>query len=390
MEGVEVQRESLRLRTAAADVPLGFVRRDSTVYLVARERSSQWPVDALREGSVTLTFRDGPRSGGIFLIADPVEREAVLDQFRSKYGPTLYARWYEHPARVLRVDLAPAGEAVGRPPVYLDWLEAEFDNVADDYDRHITGNRMNRLLRDRSLARLRPLFDGQRQLLEIGCGSGMETLKMLGEGHSVVAVDISSRMLATVREKAKREGLSERLSTEKLRAVEVDRLVGRYGEGAFDGGYSTYGALNCEPDLRPIPPALHRLLAPGKKFLAGVYNRWCLAELVGYSFTLQFRRAFGRRSNPIPVGASRFCIDVFAYSAPEFAALCRPYFSVERVEGVPVFLPPSDLTGYAEKFARHFDTLARWDASLGRRWPLSALGDHFLMTLGRSDPAPAG
>lgn len=383
-------RESLRLRAPGVDVPLGFVRRDSTVYLIARDRSAQWPVDALRSGAVEIGLPDGVRGGSIFLIADPQAREAILDRFRDKYGPTLFARWYENPARVLRVELTD-GPATARPaPVYRDWLEAEFDNVADDYDRHITGNRMNMLLRDRSLRRLRPLFQRERHLLEIGCGSGMETLHMLREGHSVVAVDISARMLAVVREKARREGLTERLTTEKLRAADLGQLVARYGAAAFDGGYSTYGALNCEPDLRPIPPALAELIAPGKKFLAGVYNRWCLTELVGYSLTLQTRRALGRRRNPIPVGASRFCIDVFAYSAREFRELCDPYFRVESVEGVPVFLPPSDLTSYAEKFARHFDTLARWDGWLGRRWPLSALGDHFLMTLERrGSAAPA-
>jgi SAM-dependent methyltransferase len=383
VDAPENPRESLRLRVPGTEVPLGFVRKGSTVFLIARERSAQWPVDALRNGSVSLTLRGEVREGAIFLVADPPAREGILDLFRAKYGATLFARWYEKPARVLRVELAPSGEAPDHPPVYLDWLEAEFDNVADDYDRHITGNRMNVLLRDRSLRRLRPLFRGEGRLLEIGCGSGMETLHMLREGHSVVAVDISSRMLAVVREKARREGLAERLTTEKLRAVDLAQLLGRYGEGAFDGGYSTYGALNCEPDLRPVPPALARLIAPGGKFLAGVYNRWCLTELVGYSLSLQPRRAFGRRRNPIPVGASRFCIDVFAYSAWEFERLCHPYFRVESIEGVPVFLPPSDLTSYAEKFARHFDTLARWDAWMGRRWPLTGLGDHFLMTLER-------
>jgi len=277
------------------------------------------------------------------------------------------------------VELSENPAAAG-PGEYQQWLESEFDNVADDYDRHITGNRMNRLLRDRSLAQLRPLFRSARRLLEIGCGSGMETLPLLREGHEVVAVDVSDRMLAVVRGKARAEGLSERLSTEKMGAAELPTLVARYGEGSFEGAYSTYGALNCEPDLRPIPGALARLLSREGAFLAGVYNRWCLSELLGYSLTGQFARAGGRRANPIRVGASRFCIDVYAYSGWEFARLFAPWFEPVRVEGVPVLLPPSDLTSYAEKFSRRFATLAGWDAWVGRRWPFAYLGDHFLMT----------
>ena len=137
-------------------------------------------------------------------------------------------------------------------------------------------------------------------------------------------------------------------------------------------------AFNCEADLRGVPAALHELLAPEAPFLAGVYNRWCLFEILGYGFTGQLGRAFGRVKNPVPVGSSRFCVDVFAYSPSDFVRLFRPHFSLDRLEAVPFLLPPSDLVQYAERFSRRFDQLARWDRALGPRWPFRWLGDHFL------------
>jgi SAM-dependent methyltransferase len=376
--------ESLRLRTPAGSVPLGFAREEDVIYLVARERAAQWPVELLRNGHGVLVLSEGGVEGTPQLVSDRHEQLRVLSLFRQKYGPDRFARWYDHPARILRVTLNPTAAKPGPGTEhYYEWLRSEFDNVADDYDRHISGNRMNRLLRDRSLAWLQPRLSRSRRLLEIGCGSGMETLPLLRAGHHVVAVDISDRMLATVRSKAEREGIDARLETRQLRARDLDRLVEDLGPESFDGAYSTYGALNCEPDLGPIPRALHRLLAPGSAFIAGVYNRWCLFELAGYGASFQAARALGRRRNPIPVGSSRFCVDVYAHSVADFRRLFRPGFSVERIEGVPVLLPPSDLAGYAEKFSRRFDRLARWDASVGRRWPFNRLGDHFLMTFVR-------
>ncbi|MFZ0830706.1 MAG: methyltransferase domain-containing protein [Thermoplasmata archaeon] len=381
----ELTGESLRLRTPAGSVPLGFAQEEGVVYLVARERAAQWPVDLLRNGHGMLTLPEGGVEGTPRLISDRSEQTRVLRLFLQKYGPDRFARWYEHPARILRVTLNPAPPHQGPGTEhYYEWLQSEFDNVAEDYDRHITGNRMNRLLRNRSLAWLEPRFARSRRLLEIGCGSGMETLPMLRAGHQVVAVDISERMLSTVRSKAEREGLGGQLETRHLRARDLDYLVEDLGTGSIDGAYSTYGALNCEPDLGPIPVALRRLLAPGAPFVAGVYNRWCLFEIAGYSASLQTSRAFGRRRNPIPVGSSRFCVDVYAHSVADFERLFRPGFSVERIEGVPVLLPPSDLTGYAEKFSRHFERLAGWDAWVGHRWPFNRLGDHFLITLVRA------
>jgi SAM-dependent methyltransferase len=376
--------ESLRLRTPTGSVPLGFAREDGVVYLVARERGAQWPVDLLRNGHGVLTLPDGGVEGTPQLVSDRTEQTRVLRLFLEKYGPDRFARWYDHPARILRVtlDTSTAKQGPGSEH-YYEWLQSEFDNVADDYDHHITGNRMNRLLRNRSLAWLEPRFARSPRLLEIGCGSGMETIPLLRAGHHVVAIDISERMLATVRSKAEQEGLEGRLETRQLRARDLDRLVEELGPESLDGAYSTYGALNCEPSLGPIPRALHQLLLPGSPFVAGVYNRWCLFELAGYSASLQAKRAFGRRRNPIPVGSSRFCVDVYAHSVADFRRLFHPGFTVERIEGVPVFLPPSDLTGYAERFSRRFEQLAGWDAWIGRRWPFNRLGDHFLMTFAR-------
>ncbi len=377
-------QESLRLHGSGGWLPLGFVREGSQIYLVARNRSAQWPVDALRAGQAELTVAGQRVVGALTLVTARSEQERILRLFRAKYGPELFVRWYEHPARVLSVRL----DAIPPPPgngaaSYYAWLGAEFDNVAEDYDRHITGNRMNLLLRNRSLAVLTRRFSGSHRILEIGCGSGMETLPLLREGHKVLAVDISERMLATVQKKAEQAGVADRLETRGFPARELERLLDEGREGTFDGAFSTYGALNCEPDLTPIPGTLHRLLRAGAPFVTAVYNRWCLFELVGYSLTLQMRRALGRRKNPVPVGASRFCVDVFAHAVPDFERLFRPEFVLEEVEGVPVFLPPSDLVSYAERFERHFDRLSAWDASIGRWWPFNRLGDHFLMTFSR-------
>lgn len=370
---------TLELLGPAGSLLLGYGEEGGTVYLIARDRHASWPVSVLREGRARLRIDGVVREGSVHLVPRGAEWERILQLFRGKYGAVAFRRWYHDPSRILRVEF---GGPSGEPSlVYGQWLESEFDNVAETYDGHILGNRINRLLRDRSLARLKPLFRGSSALLEIGCGSGMETLPMLREGHEMLCVDISRRMLQVVEAKARAEGLKERLRTAQLRARDLPLLVEESGSGAFDGGFSTYGALNCEPDLRPLAQALRSLLRPGSAFLAGVYNRWCLFEIFGYGLSLQITRAFSRQHRPIRVGASRFCVDVYAYTPSDIVQLFSPGFRLESLEGVPVFLPPSDLAPYAEKFSRRFGTLARLDAFLGNRWPWTRLGDHFLATL---------
>ncbi len=376
--------EPLRLRVGPSWIPLGFAREDKVVYLVGQARSARWPVAVLREGVAEIVLPEGAAVGTPTLVTAPSERERILRLFRGKYGADQFDRWYRDPARVLRVSLDSRKTALpDSPERYYAWVRSEFDNVADDYDRHITGNRVNLLLRNRSLAVLRQRFSNAPRVLEIGCGSGMETLPLLEIGHEVLAVDISPRMLSVVRKKAGEAGVSEQLTTRMLAARDLPRLADEGYLGAFDAAFSTYGALNCEPDLSAIPAAIAGLLKPHSPFVVAVYNRWCLFELLGYSLAGRPGRAFGRRKNPVPVGGSRFCVDVYAHSTSDFRRLFAPWFTVERLEAVPLLLPPSDLVSYADRFARHWDRLTAWDAAWSRAWPLNRLGDHFLMTLVR-------
>ncbi|MCI4364313.1 MAG: hypothetical protein L3K13_08500, partial [Thermoplasmata archaeon] len=181
---------NLELLLSGTSVPLGYFREGDSVFLIARERSARWPTEVLRVQAARLRWGSGSAEGVAELVTAEKERLRILELFRGKYGEEGFRRWYDHPARILRVRLS-ASPPGSTPERYYAWLESEFDNIAEDYDHHITGNRMNFLLRNRSLARLKPLFAGRDPLLEIGCGSGMETLPLLQLGHELTAVDIS-------------------------------------------------------------------------------------------------------------------------------------------------------------------------------------------------------
>lgn len=374
--------ERLHVHTSTGSVPLAYVRDSSRVWLVAQFGTARWAVEILRSGQVTLELPEGVRNASCRLVAEPDARARVLSRFREKYGEDQVARWFRPPGRVVEVSIAERpGHSPARDTSYFEWIEAEFDSIAADYDRHILGNRINRLLRDRSLVFMRRTFGPTGRLLEIGCGSGTETVELLADGHEILAVDISRRMLDTVEAKARARGLSERLSVVHLRAGAISQVLEREGPRAFHGIYSTYGALNCEPDLSSLCHPIRTLLQPDGRFVAGVFNRWSGFEMVVYTLILRPRRAFGRHDRPVAVEASRFCVDAFAYSVPEFCRTFGREFRALRVEGVPVLLPPSDLARYVEMFAHRLPALLRLDASLGPRFPFNWLGDHFLVEM---------
>ena len=378
-EDLNGRSQYVTINTGDRPVRLAYVNESDILYLISSDFDARWPSHLLRERRADFVINGEHRSGVPELITTGEDRSIVLDKFIAKYGRDYVSKYFNSPARFLKIGVSTEPAAGGNS--YYRWLEEEFDSVADDYDKHIFGNRVNVLLRDRSLRKIRK-FAGKRQnILEIGCGTGAETIELLRDGHEVFAIDISGRMLENIQRKAREEGLIEGLGTRKLKASSVGDLLESFGPKSFDIGYSTYGALNCEPNIEDVPRALSMLLKPGGYFIAGVYNKFCISEIVSNVLSLNGSRLFWRLDNPVREGRSRFCIDVYSFSFREFMGIFGQYFRALETEGVPVILPPSNFRRLLELLGRRFEMLDAADRRISGIWPLKYLGDHFLTVL---------
>ena len=102
--------------------------------------------------------------------------------------------------------------------------------------------------------------EGKTRLLEVGAGTGQDSLFFQEAGLDVVAADLSSEMVARCRAKG-------------IDAHVMDFLSLDFPAGSFDAVY----ALNCllhvpNADLPVALKAIRDLLAPGGLFFLGVYG----------------------------------------------------------------------------------------------------------------------
>lgn len=102
--------------------------------------------------------------------------------------------------------------------------------------------------------------EGKTRLLEIGAGTGTDSLFFQENGLEVVCTDLSSSMIELCRAKG-------------LQAYVMDFLSLDFPPGSFDAIY----ALNCllhvpTCDLPAVLQKLHDLLRPGGLFFLGVYG----------------------------------------------------------------------------------------------------------------------
>ncbi len=303
--------------------------------------------------------------------------DPVLSVFSRKYGDRVVRETYWGARQYVQIVL---GAEVSTEDfyelIYAD-LEVAFDGVATDYDRHIFGNPMNVWLRNRSVGLMLKTFKRGDVILEVGCGTGTETLSLARRGIRVIATDLSSKMLGVLQRKAEAAGLSDFVVPVHSRPYALLDKLKDAGYARVDGAYSTYGAVNTEPRLEDFFENLHSLLRPDGKLILGVWNKYCLFEIAGYSLKANPTMAVARLRNPVPVGRSRFCVSTNAYSVGSLNAAIGRDFRLDRAYGVCVLLPPSNLLRYMPP--EPFLGLAKsFEIRVGGRYPWNRLGDHFL------------
>lgn len=268
---------------------------------------------------------------------------------------------------------------------YYGQVANAFDRAAPSYQTAYGQNPIVAWLAEDTFAQLCRIFPEGDRLLEIGCGPGDMAVRFAGAGREVVATDISPAMICEARSRAAdATGVSWVVSP----AGELNERV----QGPFDGAYSNFGPLNCEPDLSRVARWLGALVLPGGAFVCSVMNRWCAWE-IGWELLRLHPRAAARRLGPgwrparmsAGPGEPESSFPVRFYSPSEFARPFRGLFTLETCLGYPAIIPPPYLAGRWPRAAVRLDRVER----RLRGWPgFRSLGDHFMLILRRTQ-APA-
>lgn len=355
-----------------------FIIAGGKIVIFPQKQSRQdWVINIQHDPKVTVFSAGHKMNGNATVRTVENLKDPLLGSFMRKYGEAEVRKRYWGQLTYVEIEV----QSESTPGDYVDLvyadLEAAFDGVAEHYDEHILGNPMNLWLRNRSVEHLLDLFGPGDVVLEVGCGTGTETLLLAQQGIRVIAADISSKMLGVLRKKAQKAGLDGRITPLHARPYMLKQKVSELGYSTVDGAYSTYGAINTEPRLASLFADLHAMIKPGGILLLGVWNKYCLYEMIGYSIRMRPRMSVARLRNPVPVGKSRFCVPSMAYSVDSLSKIISGSFELKKVYGVEIFLPPSNLTAYLPP-DRLLNLLKRVEVSVEGTYPWNRLGDHFL------------
>lgn len=254
-----------------------------------------------------------------------------------------------------------------------------FDSVAADYDGPRGNNTLIQDMRSEMWRTLDATFAPVSRLIDLGCGTGLDAVRMARVGHHVTATDWSQRMVERTQERAGHEQLANRVQAIAVGAHELARVEGR---DQFDGAYSNLGALNCVPNLAEMAEQCARLLKPRAALVFSVIGRICPWEIGYYAMKRNWPRLRVRfAAAMVPVSMNRRTVWTRYYTPRGFYDAFERQFALEHWRGLCVFAPPPYMTGMKERHHRLYERLWQLDRRAAG-WPvLRNLGDHFVIVM---------
>lgn len=288
-------------------VPLRYFAEGPFIYVISSDPASRWPAATLREGGCEVARVGGAtESCAAVPVVDPAEAERARDGIQRKYGIEAWMRHYRPDDPIIRLD--PRRVAHAKSP--HERIRAEFDAIAPVYTRTVEESQFQRYLKGRTANRLVTALAGVDPLLEIGPGTGFETIPLLAAGHRIVAVDISEGMLRELASRARSLGVADRLVTRVAPLSDLGRGLRGMGSATFAAAYSTFGAFNLEPDVTDCAEVLGRLIRPGGRLIFTSLTHPGAAPFAWELILGHSREALARMNPKIPGGMARYPLDV--------------------------------------------------------------------------------
>lgn len=248
-----------------------------------------------------------------------------------------------------------------------------FDPLAPTYDQDFTHTRIAEYLRTQVHTRLERHFNEGDSVLELGCGTGEDALHLARRGVQMMATDVSEQMLAMARTKV---GNHSHIAFKQIDLAHLPELDETQ---LFDGVFSNFGPLNVLSDWRPLATWLSQRVKPNGIAAFGLMSPLCLWEMAWHGLHGNFPTATRRlrKKSTFKADHAAKAINIYYPSIRRLRQDFAPYFRRIHVQGLGLFLPPSDVYGVIEKRPRLLNTLLALEKLFAPIPALALFADHY-------------
>lgn len=214
-------------------------------------------------------------------------------------------------------------------------------------------------------------------ILELNCGTGIDSVFFAQHGFNVLATDNADGMLHKLSQKIAVLGLEDKLMAQKCSFNNLESLENK----KIDYVFSNFGGLNCTNDLANVLHGIDKLLLPGGKFTLVIMPPVCPWEML-MAFKGYFKTAF-RRFNP--KGANSHVEGVYFrsyYYTPGYIQKnIGKGYKLISLKGLSVAVPPPFIEKFCEKYPKLFRILERIEDKIYDKAPFNRWCDHYMITM---------
>ncbi|MBN1252234.1 MAG: class I SAM-dependent methyltransferase [Bacteroidales bacterium] len=254
-----------------------------------------------------------------------------------------------------------------------------FDSIAYKYDKTFTKTAVGKAQRISVWNYLKKKTLHEKYILELNCGTCEDAVFFAENGANILATDISAEMLNFCKLKIKPE-FKDKIKLQKLDILDISELK---SSGKFDYVFSNFGGINCVSidSLIKFSSEIKKNIKPEGSIIMVIMSKFCLWEILYYSFKLDFKTAFRRFLNKkisVKIGDNE--IDTYYYSPKKIAKAFKDY-QIETKMPVNFAVPPSYLNSFFERHKKTLEFLIKIDKILGKLKLFAIFSDHFLIEL---------
>lgn len=217
------------------------------------------------------------------------------------------------------------------------------------------------------------------RMLELNCGTGIDSVFFAKQGHTVLATDNAPGMLQQLNSKIERQGLHN-ISTQRCSFNELENLHGN----KFDYVFSNFGGLNCTDKLDKVLRDIDVMLNPGGYFSLVIMPKVCPWEMLMF-FKGYFKTAFRRfKKNGSKAHLEGMYFQCYYY-APSYITSRMKGYRLCATKGLSITVPPPYIEGFKEKNPGMFSWLEGIENRIWDKAPFNRWADHYIITMQKPD-----
>ena len=244
----------------------------------------------------------------------------------------------------------------------------------DDIYEH---NAINLWMRNKARNEALKFLKAGDNMLELNCGTGIDTMFFAQKGFTVHATDNADGMLKHVSEKVASYGMQNNITVQKCSFNDLSQLGGR----KFDYIFSNFSGLNCTDDLAKVLRDIDTVLQPGGTFTFVIMPRVCPWELL-MALKGNFKTAFRRfKKNGTSAHIEGVYFRCYYYNPSYVLKNIGSNFELLSLAGLASFVPPPFMENFPEHHPRLFRILEKIENAVCKRAPFTSWCDQYAITM---------